>query len=471
MPPSVALVLTILLIAYLYWKGFESGCKPSLALWIPTAWFLILMSRPVTAWVNLSSAGTILVGSSEDLLEGSPIDRAVMLVLILLGVAVLWSRHLAWGDLFRKNGALTAFFLYCGVSIFWSDFPFVAFKRWTKGLGDPIMILVILTDPAALRAVEIVIRRCAYLIIPLSVLFIKYYPEYGKVYDEWTGYGMYTGVTMNKNLLGFDLMVVGLFFAWKLLLDLDSNRSDLRKRGMLISIGMLLMVGWLFNMANSQTSLLSCLLAFLIVLILGISTVRRRAGTWIILGLVMVVILDVTLDFRSAIAGAVGRNMTLTGRVDIWESVLNKAVSPIYGAGFESFWLGKRLEQVWAEFAFKPNQAHNGYIEVYLNLGILGLISLAGVLVASYLRLRKMLASDVAGENVNFGRLGLGFLIAYLVYNYTEAAFKSLHFMFLIFLLFAIRPPKALQGAVLNKAVVEPREALPQSLHRPPRVT
>ena len=57
--------------------------------------------------------------------------------------------------------------------------------------------------------------------------------------------------------------------------------------------------------------------------------------------------------------------MTLTGRTAIWDSVLQKVSNPLFGAGFESFWLGDRLKSMWAEFYFKPNQAHNGYIEVY----------------------------------------------------------------------------------------------------------
>ena len=61
------------------------------------------------------------------------------------------------------------------------------------------MVLIILTEQKPLMAVETVIRRCDYVLLPFSALFIKYYPEYGKVYDEWTGFGMYTGDT-NKNL-------------------------------------------------------------------------------------------------------------------------------------------------------------------------------------------------------------------------------------------------------------------------------
>jgi len=53
-------------------------------------------------------------------------------------------------------------------------------------------------------------------------------------------------------------------------------------------------------------------------------------------------------------------------------------VNPWIGAGFESFWLGPRLNKLWAQYNFMPNQAHNGYIEIYLNLGGSVCVCLAG---------------------------------------------------------------------------------------------
>ena len=47
----------------------------------------------------------------------------------------------------------------------------------------------------------------------MSVVFIKYLPELGRDYDPWTGWAFYTGVTTNKNMLGYLLFVFGLLFA------------------------------------------------------------------------------------------------------------------------------------------------------------------------------------------------------------------------------------------------------------------
>ena len=54
------------------------------------------------------------------------------------------------------------------------------------------------------------------------------------------------------------------------------------------------------------------------------------------------------------------------------------------GTGFESFWLGKRLERMWSIYWWHPREAHDGYIEIFLNLGWLGIVMFGIVLVTGY---------------------------------------------------------------------------------------
>ena len=80
---------------------------------------------------------------------------------------------------------IVIFFLYEGISILWSDFPFVAFRRWIKASGDFVMVFVLATDPVPVRAITTAIKRSGYILIPLSLLFCKYYPELGRAFDAW----------------------------------------------------------------------------------------------------------------------------------------------------------------------------------------------------------------------------------------------------------------------------------------------
>lgn len=437
MPPQVALVLTLLFIAYLFSKDRRQQYSPSGALWIPCVWMLIHGSRSVTEWVNLG--GPIIAGGNLE--EGSPLDRTVFFSLIVAGLVVLIKRGVSWSELFRNNIALILFFSYCGISILWSDFPFVAMKRWFKGLGDPIMVLIILTDRDPLKAVEIVFRTCANVLLPISVLFIKYYPNLGRTYSEWTGAAGYTGVTTNKNLLGFVLMVCGLSLVWRLSSRWGGHGSSgkwIDDKG--IPILLLCMVGWLFQMSDSKTSLISFLLGLLVFIVLGLRNVREHTGSYIVAGLLAFSVLQLSMDVTASLMSGASRDATLTGRTELWAKLLGMDGNPWIGSGFESFWLGDRLKQLWAEYYFRPNQAHNGYIEIYLNLGWIGLLLLGGLIVSAYRKIRKMVTvGPRLSESVNFSKFCMAYLVAYVVYNYTEAAFKSLHFLFLIFLLVAIK--------------------------------
>src|SRR5437899_2006580 len=128
MSPQLALLLTSVFVIYLFWRDSKHQPKASNAIWIPSIWLLILGSRAISQWLDPG-----VRQSTDDFLEGSPTDRIIYLGLIVGGAVVLWRRQIRWRELFRNNVWLTVFVLYCAVSILWSDFPFVAFKRWIKG--------------------------------------------------------------------------------------------------------------------------------------------------------------------------------------------------------------------------------------------------------------------------------------------------------------------------------------------------
>src|SRR5438309_6099997 len=129
------------------------------------------------------------------------------------------------------------------------------------------------------------------------------------------------------------------------------------------------------------------------------------------------------------LAGAVGKDPTLTDRTTIWALVLSTHTNALIGTGYESFWLGPRLEWFWQRGLGMINEAHNGYLEVYLNLGLIGIFLLAGFLIASYRTICRRLEpfSSLAS-------LTLALWIVMLFYSVTEAGFRS-GLMWLTFLL------------------------------------
>src|SRR5712691_1396516 len=181
MPQAVATVFYALVILSLVVLDRDRTSRVSSALWIPVAWVSIAASRMVSQWFGV----TPVMDSPDQYLEGSPLDRIVLTGLVAAGLMVLLARGRRAGTFLRVNGPILLFFLYGAVSVLWSDYPDVAFKRWTKALGDVVMVLIVLTEPDPSAAVKRLLGRAGFLLIPLSVLLIKYYPELGVGYGPW----------------------------------------------------------------------------------------------------------------------------------------------------------------------------------------------------------------------------------------------------------------------------------------------
>jgi O-antigen ligase len=442
MPPSVAALLTAGFVLFLLAKESRAEPRASAALWIPVLWLSVTGSRFISQWLALGQGGV------DNSTEGSPLDAVYFLGLICAATVVLVRRQVSLWDLARKNAWLSLFVLYGLLAVLWSDFPFIATKRWVKTLGHPLVALIILTDNNPTRALCIVMRRCAYLLLPTSILLIKYYPEYGRGFDAWTGQPMNIGVVLNKNGLGWLCMVFGLFFVWRLVDGIKEREAKGRTYELVVTLGFLYMVGWLQYMSNSQTSFVCLLVGAAFILGLAPRMLEPRSvGVVIVIGACAIAGAEALFGFYEDLILLLGRNATLTDRTEVWADALALQPNPLFGAGFESFWLGRRLDMLWEKWWWQPNQAHNGYIETYLNLGYVGLALLMAVLLSTFVKACRSLSTDYS-----FGTYRLAALFAIILFNYTEAAFKAVHLVWTVFFIIAIDYPRIVAHASAQAA-------------------
>src|SRR5208337_1916132 len=180
----------------------------SKALWLPVIYLWIVGSRAVSLWLRITPAA----GTNVQL-DGSPLDAAVLGVLLIAAIAVLVRRGQRALSFITVNWPILIYFLYCLISVVWSYHPDVAFKRWIKSIADLAMCLVIVTDPQPAAALRRLISRVGFLLLPVSVLLIKYYGDLGRGYSP-EGLPMNTGVTTFKNELGLLVFVVSVYTFW-----------------------------------------------------------------------------------------------------------------------------------------------------------------------------------------------------------------------------------------------------------------
>jgi len=177
-----------------------------------------------------------------------------------------------------------------------------------------------------------------------------------------------------------------------------------------------------------------------VVVFVGIRSVNKNfIGTYLLAALVLVVIAEVGFGISGQYSQALGRGSEISGRTQIWTRLLEAQTSPILGTGFESFWLGDRPKQLEGMFFYSINEAHNGYLETYLTLGIVGVFLLIGLFVATFWKIRFQLF-----RNFEWARYRLGFLAALVLYNWTEAAFVTLNPLWFAFYLIAMDYPQTL---------------------------
>jgi exopolysaccharide production protein ExoQ len=249
MPPTLALLLGWGFIGFVLRHELRrSRDTVTGALWLPTIWVAIISSRPLSLW--LSHVGLPLGPTSVE--EGSPLDAAFYSILILLGVMALSNRRLDWAALVSSNKCLAVFLIFAASSLFWSDMPFVTFKRFLRTCGHLVMVLVVLTEPQPVEAFKALVRRIAYVLLPLALVFIKYFPHLASRYDQWTGAQIISGVSLTKNMFGQLCLITGLVLAWIVLGQLRRKSKIEDRRGFAIDAYMVFLAVHLIYRVNSK---------------------------------------------------------------------------------------------------------------------------------------------------------------------------------------------------------------------------
>ena len=240
------------------------------------------------------------------------------------------------------------------------------FQALDQEVGDLVAVLIVLTDPAPTVAMK---RRwrAGFVLIPLSILLVKYFTPLGRAYGSWFGEAYNIGVATGKNGLGFVCLVFGLGCLANLI-ELRRDASGRILKGPIIAqLILLALVLYTFRLADSATSLSCFLMGGFLLATMKISRFFRKPVivSALIGSMIYFVIYATLLNPGSGLVGVVGRDSTLTGRTEIWQVALSVPVSRIFGAGYESFWMGTRLQLLWKLLKQPLNQAHDGYLQVY----------------------------------------------------------------------------------------------------------
>lgn len=117
----------------------------------------------------------------------------------------------------------------------------------------------------------------------------------------------------------------------------------------------------------------------------------------------------------------VGADSSLTGRTGIWSASIDALrVHPWLGYGYDAFWRGLDgpSAAVWQAVHGTPPHSHNGFLDLSLGLGVLGLFVFAQGFVHALVRARRAARATQL-------RFPLAFISVFLLYNLTESSLVS----------------------------------------------
>lgn len=439
MPSIVALALCCIFVLFLLRLDRKQYPEASLALWIPTIWMLINATKPLAIWFG--SGGATME-------EGSPLDRNLLTLLAIVAIGILIKRGFDWSTVLKDNPWAVALLGFMLLSVLWSSMPFVSLKRWLRVFIAVLMALVVASEREPINALKTIFRRMIYILIPFSIMLIKYYPSLGVEYGRWSGRLMWIGVASQKNSLALLCLFSSIFLVWTHIQRRQNAEPTIASYQQLIDICLFTISIWMFLGPNHTPKYSATSTAALCIGLLTLAALfglkRKKAlprANSLSLVVVCLIALGTLVPFFGAlflrdVAQFFGRDETLTGRSDIWAYLIPYASRHLLlGYGFGGFWTD-------AMRAATSSHAHNGYLDIILNTGLVGLALFSSFFITGCRRARECMENDF-----NWGCLWISILIMAVAHNMGESSVTGFTGLFggtLLFMLIIHKPSREL---------------------------
>lgn len=351
----------------------------------------------------------------RDVATSNPVNQFLFSFLYILSLVGLMSKGAQIAKFVKREKFLTLFLLWTFLSLFWSDSPFVSFKRWVQTLGTVIIFLSALLYIHPSEKTLPYFKVILFIYIPVTFLSILIFP--GAVQWEFPAW---RGIAPHKNTLGQVALVSLIFWSYAF------QKNDANRKVVALAFWFLSLV-LLFGSKSTTCLLTGCF----IVLLAGLwhikkSIIQPASGGLISSTLLMTFLSGLFLivylapDTLESVFHFFGKDMTLTGRVELWGRVFEETKTHLpFGCGFEGFWIASHpfVEMLADELYWVPNESHLGYLDILNESGVVGALVFA-LMVVFYFR------NLISLNKPHFWKW---FVIGTLILNLTESTLFRLH--------------------------------------------
>jgi exopolysaccharide production protein ExoQ len=291
---------------------------------------------------------------------------ALPLVFSLLSVLFL-SRLKGIVALFRQNKIFVAIVVWALLSLAWSQNPVRGLQEWMCLAINVVFAFYLFQRFSPYQQMRLLLWL-GWVCLLGSLVFVFAFPEYGLSHVDPKPY--WRGIYGGKNPCG-DMTA---FFLTTALFAPAPTLISKVFRAVYVGLSVILVVG-------SGCSTAEILIAFTVIYALSVSLVRRIRFSERPLAILLAfsftsVFAIVVVNYASELAYLFNKDPTISGRTSIWSSVIASALKhPILGYGLGGFWAGFNGESAQTLLAnrWAFGGSHNGFLNVWVNFGIIGL--------------------------------------------------------------------------------------------------
>ena len=324
----------------------------------------------------------------------------------------------------KKEKFLIIFLLWCTLSIIWADNSFVVLKRLFRFYAVIVVILAFFVHSDSVDDVLVIFKIFFSIFMIVSLISIFTVPgAISRHYREWQG------LASSKNGLGQASLISTVIWIYALSKD-ESTKAKLFSLFMLL-VSLFLLIG-----AHSITSLSALLFLIIVWFLFELDKIFkplgiRRTITIVFLvftGLLVMADLFFSGEIMASVFGLAGKNLTLTGRTDLWADIMVEVKKHLLiGCGYKGFWItdSPKILEVYETYIWLPRSSHNGYLDILNETGIIGFVMFLGIIINYFVTLVKNKEKTY----------WMWFIVLALIENFTEGILFSpgglMTFMFL----------------------------------------
>ncbi len=265
------------------------------------------------------------------------------------------------------------------LTTFWSYAPDLTLRRGVALVGTTLFGVYLVSRFSLDRLLHYLGYACLLMIV-FSLFFGLFLPQYGIMQQDFPG--AWQGAFTHKNQLGRMMA-----FSLVILFIVRYQRPWLRALALFGRLAALVLI----FLSTSATALVvtgSMIAALSLSRLLRWKSTLALAACFSIsafggLGLLY------AWENGDVILAGIGRDGTFSGRTELWAASLEAARAQLWlGHGYSAFWLGGGGEsgQIWSSVGWQPPTAHNGWVDLMLELGLVGTLLFTMMLLLAFYR-------------------------------------------------------------------------------------